>query len=161
MTQKTCAACDYPLDASAISVTIGGKTVEVCCDACAVALKEAHAAAGAQSRTATRLSSIVLAGALLLVPTAGALAANAPIRIADAGVQQPTLTGAKQAVTRWLADNGERQLRAGSAAFDGNGNISVEVVNIQGIAVRHFVVDGRTQAVAVAQVAKKGGHLAE
>jgi hypothetical protein len=162
MTQKTCAACDYPLDADAISVTIGGKTVEVCCDACAVALKEAHAASvGGQGRALTRLSSIVLAGILLLASTAGALAAE-PIRIADAGgVQQPTLTSAKQAVTRWLADNGERQLRAGSAEFDGNGNIAVEVVNIQGLPVRHFTVDGRTRSIAVAQAAKKGGHLAE
>jgi hypothetical protein len=163
MTQKTCAACDYPLDANAISVTIGGKTVEVCCDACAVALKEAHAASvGAQSRAATRLSSIVLAGILLLLPAAGALAAAEPIRIADAGqVQPPTLMSAKQAVTRWLADSGERQLRAGSAAFDGNGNISVEVVNVQGVPVRHFVVDGRTRSIAVAQAARRGGHLAE
>jgi hypothetical protein len=42
MNTKTCAACDCPLDASAISVTIGGKTVEVCCDECAIALKEAR-----------------------------------------------------------------------------------------------------------------------
>jgi len=162
MTQKTCAACDYPLDANAISVTIGGKTVEVCCDACAVALREAHASsAGAQSRAVTRLSSIVLTGALLLFPIVAAQAAE-PIRIADAdGVHQPTLTSAQQAVTRWLADNGQRQLRAGSAAFDGNGNIAVEVVNIQGLPVRHYVVDGKTRSVTVAQVAKKGGHLAE
>ena len=161
MTQKTCAACDYPLDADAISVTIGGKTVEVCCDACAVALRKAHAAsAGAQSRAQTRLSSIVLAGVLLLASSA--LAAAEPIRIADAGsAQAPTLSSAKQAVTRWLADNGERQLRAGSAEFDGNGNIAVEVVNIQGLPVRHFVVDGKTRAIAVAQVSRKSGHLAE
>jgi hypothetical protein len=43
MNQKTCAACDYPLDENAISVTIGGRTVEVCCDDCARALKEANA----------------------------------------------------------------------------------------------------------------------
>ena len=42
MNEKTCAACDYPLNATAISVTIGGKTVEVCCDECATALKEAR-----------------------------------------------------------------------------------------------------------------------
>jgi hypothetical protein len=44
MSEKTCAACDYPLDDSAIPVTIGGKTVEVCCEDCAKALNEAHAA---------------------------------------------------------------------------------------------------------------------
>ena len=45
MAQKTCAACDYPLDQNAIAVTIGGKTVDVCCDECAQKLKDAHAAA--------------------------------------------------------------------------------------------------------------------
>ena len=44
-TQKTCAACDYPLDENAIQVKIGGQTVEVCCEECAEKLKEAHAAA--------------------------------------------------------------------------------------------------------------------
>lgn len=41
MTAKTCAACDYALDENSIKVTIGGKTVEVCCDDCARKLKEA------------------------------------------------------------------------------------------------------------------------
>lgn len=45
MTEKTCAACDCKLDSNAIEVTIGGKTVEVCCDDCAQKLNEAHAAA--------------------------------------------------------------------------------------------------------------------
>ena len=45
MAEKTCAACDCPLDAASIPVTIGGATVEVCCTDCAVRLKEAHAAA--------------------------------------------------------------------------------------------------------------------
>lgn len=45
MAEKTCAACDCKLDANAIAVKIGGRTVEVCCEACAVALKEADASA--------------------------------------------------------------------------------------------------------------------
>ena len=45
MTEKTCAACDCELDASAIKVQIGGKTVEVCCDDCARKLREAHVSA--------------------------------------------------------------------------------------------------------------------
>ena len=44
MTAKTCAACDCELDAGSIKVKIGGNTVEVCCEQCAVALKEAAAA---------------------------------------------------------------------------------------------------------------------
>jgi hypothetical protein len=47
-TEKTCAACDYPLDANAIKVTIGGHTVEVCCDECAQKLNEAQASAVSQ-----------------------------------------------------------------------------------------------------------------
>ena len=43
MAEKTCAACDYPLDATAIQVTIGGRVVEVCCEECAQKLGEAHA----------------------------------------------------------------------------------------------------------------------
>ncbi|WP_225767509.1 hypothetical protein [Inquilinus sp. Marseille-Q2685] len=44
MSERTCAACDCELDAEAIKVTIGGQTVEVCCDDCARALREADAA---------------------------------------------------------------------------------------------------------------------
>lgn len=44
MSEKTCAACDCPLDSTAISVNIGGKPVEVCCQNCAIALNEAGAA---------------------------------------------------------------------------------------------------------------------
>ena len=49
MSEKTCAACDYPLDENAIQVKIGGEVVEVCCDECAVKLREAHASATAQA----------------------------------------------------------------------------------------------------------------
>ena len=48
---RTCAACDYPLDGNAIKVTIGGNTVEVCCDECAQKLNEAHASAASQQRS--------------------------------------------------------------------------------------------------------------
>lgn len=47
MAEKTCAACDCQLDGNSIKVTIGGKTVEVCCDDCARKLKEAHTSAAA------------------------------------------------------------------------------------------------------------------
>jgi RNA-binding protein YhbY len=45
MVMKTCAACDCALDANAIKVKVGGKTVEVCCQECADKLKEAHRSA--------------------------------------------------------------------------------------------------------------------
>jgi len=50
MTEKTCAACDCPLDANPIKITVGGKTVEVCCDDCARKLNEAHASAAVARR---------------------------------------------------------------------------------------------------------------
>ena len=43
MSDRTCAACDCKLETDAISVKLGGKTVEVCCEECAVSLREAHA----------------------------------------------------------------------------------------------------------------------
>jgi hypothetical protein len=50
MTERTCAACDCELDANSIKVKIGGRTVEVCCDECALKLGEAHASARAPRR---------------------------------------------------------------------------------------------------------------
>jgi hypothetical protein len=50
MTARTCAACDCELDANPIKVRLAGKTVEVCCEECAVKLKEAHADAAAPRR---------------------------------------------------------------------------------------------------------------
>jgi hypothetical protein len=43
MNETTCAVCDYPLDGQAIKVTLGGRTVEVCCEECAQKLREAAA----------------------------------------------------------------------------------------------------------------------
>lgn len=50
MSKRTCAACDYELDDNAIQVRIGGQVVEVCCDECAVKLKEAYASAQASQQ---------------------------------------------------------------------------------------------------------------
>ncbi|EJC73571.1 hypothetical protein Rleg10DRAFT_2032, partial [Rhizobium leguminosarum bv. trifolii WSM2012] len=47
MKKTTCAACDCELGAETITVKLGGKTVEVCCQECAEALDEAEAATAA------------------------------------------------------------------------------------------------------------------
>jgi hypothetical protein len=49
MAEKTCAACDCKLDANSIEVKIGGRTVEVCCDDCALQLREAQASVASAS----------------------------------------------------------------------------------------------------------------
>lgn len=64
--EKTCAACDCKLDSNPIAVRIGGRTVEVCCEECAVKLKEAHASAAAQASKGTRTSTLALIGACLI-----------------------------------------------------------------------------------------------
>ena len=43
--EATCAVCDYPLDGNVIEVTVGGRTVEVCCEECAQKLRDAEARA--------------------------------------------------------------------------------------------------------------------
>jgi hypothetical protein len=44
MNAKTCAACDCKLEGEILTVKVGGKAVEVCCEDCAKALREADAA---------------------------------------------------------------------------------------------------------------------
>ena len=54
MSEETCAACDCKLDAEHIEVTIGGKTVEVCCEDCAQRLGEAQASLSAPAKAQVR-----------------------------------------------------------------------------------------------------------
>ena len=54
MSQKTCAACDYPLDDTVIQVKLGGRTVEVCCEECATKLREAYVSASAAAVPSAR-----------------------------------------------------------------------------------------------------------
>jgi hypothetical protein len=49
MKKTTCAACDCELGADTIKVNLGGKSVEVCCEECAAALKEAGQSTSATS----------------------------------------------------------------------------------------------------------------
>ena len=83
MTERTCAACDCQLDANAIKVKIGGKTVEVCCDDCAQKLNESQAAAKAPPKGLSLLLAAAAVGALFLgQPTA--------VRAEDAADATPT-----------------------------------------------------------------------
>ena len=50
MSEKTCAACDCPLDENAFQVKVGGKTVEVCCEECARKLDAAYVSAQSPGR---------------------------------------------------------------------------------------------------------------
>jgi len=65
-------ACDCALEGNSIKVTIGGKTVEVCCEECAQTLKEA--AAGllhiGRAKTMGAMIPSTMAGASLKIPPA-------------------------------------------------------------------------------------------
>ena len=50
MAKGTCAACDCALDGDTVKVTVGGRTVEVCCEECARTLKEADASASSAAK---------------------------------------------------------------------------------------------------------------
>ena len=96
----------------------------------------------------------LIAAVALLVPLSAGVSARAaePIVVAEDGIGAPlTLTGAKQAVSRYLDDNGQRQYRVGSAEFNRDGNVNVEIVTTQGIAVGHILVDGKSGALANAR----------
>src|SRR5581483_11708289 len=87
------------------------------------------------------VTSLIAAAVLLapLSPTVGARAAE-PAILAEGGVGAPlTLTGAKQAVSHYLDENGQRQYRVGKAEFNRDGNVNVEIVTTQGIAVGHVL----------------------
>jgi hypothetical protein len=56
MKENTCAACDCELDDTRIAVKIGGKTVEVCCEECAIVLREAEAATRATAAAAAHIA---------------------------------------------------------------------------------------------------------
>lgn len=45
MGERTCVACDSPLEGEAVQVRIGGRTFEVCCEDRAFRLSEAAAVA--------------------------------------------------------------------------------------------------------------------
>jgi UrcA family protein len=62
MAERTCAACDCKLEGDPIQVRIGGKAVEVCCEDCALKLREAQASTGdSRSSTARGRALTVLA----------------------------------------------------------------------------------------------------
>jgi hypothetical protein len=83
------------------------------------------------------MSAVTFAGAAMAAPAATTVIA------ADAA-QPLTLTAAKQIVARRLAETGKSKLRPGRAEFDGDGNVSVEIVNIGGLPISHVLVNAKS-----------------
>lgn len=103
-----------------------------------------------------RTQYLLLLSALLAIPAAVQAAEPATQVVAGDPSGTLTLTEAKQIVAKALDASGARQLRPGKAEFAGNGNVLVEVVNLQNMPIRHVLVDGTTRQLA----AVKGGRSA-
>jgi len=84
------------------------------------------------------LSAFVFAGAAVAAPAVTQIAAS------EQGAETLTLSGAKQIVTHRLAELGKTNLRAGRAEFAKDGNVSVEILTLQGITVDHVRVDAKS-----------------
>ncbi len=97
-----------------------------------------------------RIFTIACLSALALADGA-MLASAAPLVMTENGADTLTLSGAKQIVAHRLTELGKTDWRPGRAEFDRDGNVSVEIVTLQGIAVRHVRVDAKSGMVTDAR----------
>ena len=78
-----------------------------------------------------------------------AIAAEAQVIAEEASAL--TITEAKTVVSRQLLASGQRMVRVGSAQFDAQGNVVVQLVTQEGLPFRHVVVDGKTHELVAAE----------
>ena len=103
-----------------------------------------------------RFPTLVAASFAVIITTAAyAHAAPAVTEIAGDVGQTLTLGGAKQMVAAKLAADGQRTVRPGRAEFDGEGNVKVEIVTLQGLPISHVIVHAVSGMITDANV-KKG-----
>ena len=103
-----------------------------------------------------RIASLLTAS-LIALTSVSAVAAPQTLTVADSEL---SLSGAKHIVADYLKDSGNRTLKVGRAEFTRNGNVDVEIVTLQGIPLKHVVVDGKSGDIADARthapLSKKG-----
>jgi len=96
-----------------------------------------------------KILTIAFLSAFLSAAAAQA-ATTTTLAVADAN-EPLTLTGAKKIVANRLTELGKSSLRPGKAAFEKDGNVSVEVINSQGLPVLHVRVDAKSGQVTEAR----------
>jgi hypothetical protein len=101
---------------------------------------------------------IATAFAVCITTAAYAHAAPATTEMASDLGQTLTLSSAKKMVSDKLAAAGQRSMRPGTAEFDSDGNVHVDIVNQVGLTVSHVVVHANDGMITDANVAKKGAH---
>ena len=99
----------------------------------------------------------LIAAAFAVCITTAAYAAPATNEMAAELGQTLTLGSAKQMVADRLKAAGQSTMRPGSAEFDADGNVKVEIVNLQGLPVSHVVVHANNGMITDAASAKKRG----
>jgi predicted phage tail protein len=103
-----------------------------------------------------RFPTLVAAVFAVCITTA-AYAAPATNEMAAELGQTLTLGSAKQMVADKLKTAGQTTMRPGTAEFDADGNVKVEIVNLQGLPVSHVVVHANNGQITDAASAKKRG----
>ncbi len=99
----------------------------------------------------------VVAAAFAVFITTAAYAAPATSEVTTQLGQSLTLGSAKQMVADKLKAAGQTTMRPGSAEFDADGNVKVEIVNIQGLPVSHVLVHANNGQITDAAATKKRG----
>lgn len=99
----------------------------------------------------------LVAAAFAVCITGAAYAAPATNEMAADLGQTLTLGSAKQMVADKLKTAGQTSWRPGTAEFDSNGDVKVEIVNLQGLPVSHVVVHANNGMITDAASAKKRG----
>ena len=99
----------------------------------------------------------LVAAAFAVCITTAAYAAPATNEMAAELGQTLTLGSAKQMVADKLKTAGQTNMRPGTAEFDADGNVKVEIVNLQGLPVSHVVVHANNGQITDAASAKKRG----
>lgn len=105
-----------------------------------------------------RFPTLVAAAFAVCITTAAyaAPAATTNEVAADLG-QTLTLGSAKQMVADKLKASGQSTMRPGQAEFDAEGNVKVEIVNLQGLPVSHVLVHANDGKITDAAASKKRG----
>ena len=100
---------------------------------------------------------IATAFAVCITTAAYAAPTSTPNEVAAELGQTLTLGSAKQMVADKLRAAGQSTMRPGGAEFDAEGNVRVEIVNLQGLPVSHVLVHANDGKITDAAATKKRG----
>ena len=103
-----------------------------------------------------RYPTLIAAGFAIFITTA-AYAAPASNEVAAEPGQALTITSAKQMVADKLKASGQTQVHPGAAQFDADGNVRVDIVNLNGLTINHVLVHANDGQITDAATGKKRG----